>query len=245
MTDRGRDSLELTDEDRLPWLEPAEEDEAEGVNVGRVVAFVLGGLLVLAAVIGGIYWWQGRDATFEGEGELIAAPEGDYKVKPEEPGGMAIEGEGDSTFAASEGVDPGARIDTSALPEAPVERPQPKPAERDAAPPARQASSALPESGGALVAKAPAGEPRTPGRAGSGTVVQLGAFDSESGANTQWKRKAERFAYLGALQPIVARAVVGGRTYYRLRADAGAPDAARDICAKLKVAGEDCLVVAN
>ena len=245
MTDRDRDSLELTDEDRLPWLEPAEEEEVEHVHVGRVIAFVLGGLIVLSAVIGGIYWWQGRDATYEGEGELIAAPEGDYKVKPEEPGGMEVEGQGDATFAASEGVDPGAGIDTSAVPEAPVTRPEPRQVAAPLPPPAKQATAEVPKSGGALVAKAPAGQPRTPGRAGSGTVVQLGAFDSEGVANTQWDRKTERFAYLSGLEKIVARAVVGGRTYYRLRTDAGSPQAARDICAKLKVAGEDCLVVAN
>lgn len=242
MTDRGRDSLELTDEDRLPWLEPAEEEEAEQVNVGRLVAFVLGGLLLLSAVIGGIYWWQGRDATLDGEGELIAAPEGDYKVQPDDPGGMAVEGQGDAAFAASEGVDPGAGIDLDAVPEAPVERPQPKAEAAKAVAPAKQASAKVAEASAPLTPSAPAA---TVTRGGAGTVVQLGAFDSESVANTAWKRASERFGFLGSLTPMVVRATVGGRTYYRLRTDAGSSAGAKDVCARLKVAGEGCLVVAQ
>ena len=55
-----------------------------------------------------------------GAGELIAAPDGAYKQKPAEPGGMKVEGQGDAAYAASAGADVNAAIDIAALPEAPV-----------------------------------------------------------------------------------------------------------------------------
>ena len=53
---------------------------------------------VVAAVIFGIYWFKQHQAT-DGNGALIAAQEGDYKVKPDDPGGMKVAGEGDTAIA--------------------------------------------------------------------------------------------------------------------------------------------------
>jgi hypothetical protein len=36
---------------------------------------------------------------------------------------------------------------------------------------------------------------------------------------------------------------VNGRTVYRLRASAGSSSAARDLCGRLRIAGEDCLIL--
>ncbi len=72
-----------------------------------------------------------------GEPEMIAAPEGDYKVKPDEPGGMKVEGKGDTAYAASEGADPKGVINVDAAPEAPVTaapKQQPAPTPAPAAP---------------------------------------------------------------------------------------------------------------
>ncbi|MDQ2892822.1 MAG: SPOR domain-containing protein, partial [Pseudomonadota bacterium] len=49
------DEMELREDDRLPWLETVEPDEKEGVPVGRVLAFVIGGLAILAAIIFAVY----------------------------------------------------------------------------------------------------------------------------------------------------------------------------------------------
>ncbi|MEH6661060.1 MAG: SPOR domain-containing protein, partial [Parasphingorhabdus sp.] len=83
MSDTTRDNLDLDDEDRLPWLESAEDYDDDGeYSPVRVALFVGVGLLLLAAIVGGIYWLQNRDGGgLDGSGELIAAQEGDYKVR--------------------------------------------------------------------------------------------------------------------------------------------------------------------
>lgn len=244
MTDVGRDSLDLRDEDRLPWLEAVDEEDQEGtISPLRLVAYVLAGLLALAIVIGGIYWFQNREVATDGEGELIAAPEGDYKARPDEPGGMAVEGRGDAAFATSDGASPSGTIDLNAVPETPVTRqpaaaPEPAPAPRAA----DSATVDVPESGGSLAAPG-SSDRMTP--AGGGTVIQLGAYDSDAVARAAWGRHSSRFAFLSELEETVAAATVGGRTYYRLRVATGSNAQAKNFCGRLRVAGEDCLIVAN
>ena len=250
MTDTPRDAMELRDEDRLPWLEPAEEYEAEdGISPLKLAGFVLAGLVAIGLIIGGIYWWQGRQAARSGgEGELIAAQEGDYKVRPDQPGGMTVEGQGDTQFATSEGEAPKGRIDLSALPEAPVET---GPTATDAAAPKAaprpaqaKAVAEVPASSGKLTAKAPTAQPGAPARpAAGGAMIQLGAFSSEAAANQAWARLSRRFAFLAPLGKSVASTDVGGATLYRLRATAADGAQARDLCGRLKVGGENCLVV--
>ena len=75
----------------------------------------------------------------------------------------------------------------------------------------------------------------------SGSLVQLGSFGSEAKANEAWTTLAKRFAYLSALPKSVVTAEVNGNQVYRLRANAGGE--ASTICGKLKVAGENCLIV--
>ena len=73
-------------------------------------------------------------------------------------------------------------------------------------------------------------------------MVQLGSFASESAANAAWATLKRRLAWLAPYNSNVARAEVGGRTVYRLQAAAGSNSAARNLCARLSAAGEDCLV---
>ncbi|OAO03744.1 SPOR domain-containing protein [Parasphingorhabdus sp.] len=122
MSDVSRDGLELDDEDRLPWLESAEDYNEEGeYSPVRVALFVLAGLVLLAAIVGGVYWFQNRDGGgLQGDGELIAAQEGDYKVRPDDPQTKQFEGEGDASFAASQGKETTAKLGTAAPVEAPI-----------------------------------------------------------------------------------------------------------------------------
>ena len=117
----------MQDEDRLPWLETADEDYRERPSIARMLPLILGGLIVIALLVFGyIALTNGNRA--EGNGDLIAAQEGDYKVKPEEAGGRKVEGEGDTSFATSEGKGPkNAKIDLKQLPETPVTLPGGKP----------------------------------------------------------------------------------------------------------------------
>lgn len=219
---RNDEALGLEDPDRLPWLETADGyDYEEGASPLKVAAMVLGGLVLLAAIVGGIYWAQHQQSGAKsGNGELIAAQEGDYKVKPEDAGGKTFEGEGDSAFAASEGTKTGATIAPAAKPAVATAAPAPAPAAATAKPAANAA--------------APAGA----------VMVQLGAFGDSAKAEAAWAAFGKRFGFLSGTNRRIAEASVeGGRKVFRLQAVTANAAAAQQLCAKLKAAGENCLIV--
>ncbi|HEY0148938.1 MAG TPA: SPOR domain-containing protein [Allosphingosinicella sp.] len=230
MTDIRADANTLED-DRLPWLEAVEEDDAgDGPSPLKMIVGVLIALAAIGAVIAGLFWLNNRsggDGMASGEPELIQAPAGDYKQKPDQAGGMQVEGEGSTAFAASEGVDPKGAINTNAAAEAPMTQApaaQPQPQQPSApAPKAEQPAAAAPA-------------PAAP--AAGGASIQLGAFSSQAGATAAWKAMSARFRYLAPLTHSVVPVQSGGKTLYRLRASG--PGAA-DICGRLKVAGESCV----
>ncbi|WP_281367443.1 SPOR domain-containing protein [Sphingomonas chungangi] len=256
MSDSGRSMGGNADEDRLPWLEPVEDETAEeGVSAGRLIAGLVAALVILGCVVGGVYWLKQRVSgpvqTADGGPATIAAPAGPYKTKPAEEGGMQVKGQGDSAYAASEGADPNAKIDLSKVPEAPIAKgtpaPQPEAPKPTPAPakPVETAKAPAP----APVRPAPTPKPAAPAPApvqtaeapAAGGTIQLGALPSEAAANAAWKSLSGRYGYLAALQHSVVKADVNGKTYYRLRAAAGGD--ASSVCSKLKVAGEACTVV--
>lgn len=238
------DEFDLRDEDRLPWLETVEPDEPEGPGILRVLLLVLVGLALLAAVVFAIFSFQNR--TPAGEGELIVAQEGDYKIKPDEPGGLKVEGEGDSAIAASAGANSTAAIDLKAVPEAPITGRRTGSAAPTPAPTSGSARTVaeVPGSGGRLTATAPMAAPKkaVPGATSGGSLVQLGAFPSEGAANAAWSAIAKRFGYVATLGKTVQPAEVNGRKVFRLKVNAGSADAANDLCGRLTVAGEKCFV---
>jgi len=260
MSDFGRGTAE---EDRLPWLEPVEEEGAEdGISVARLIAGVLAALVAIGLVVGGTYWLKqraGGPGTSSSDPSLIAAQPGPYKTKPAEAGGMQVKGQGDSSYAASEGADPNAKIDLSAIPEAPIAKGKPAPAPVPATTEAKtttpskpaEVAKATPEPVKAapvkvapakpVPAKPAASETAEATAPAAGGTVQLGALDSQAKADAAWKSLSGRYAYLAALSHSVVKADVNGKTYYRLRAAAGGQ--ASSICAKLKVAGEGCAVI--
>ena len=235
------DEMDLREEDRLPWLETVEPDEKEGLPVGRVLAFVIGGLAILAAIIFAVYKLQNTTGP---DGQLIAAQEGDYKVKPDEPGGLKVKGEGDAAIATSAGKSGNGSIDLNAVSEKPVDgkRVQANATPKDNA--GRNAVSQVPASSGKLVAAAPVTAKRGTmvGASTGGSLVQLGAFPSEAAANAAWTSFSKRFGYLASLGKSVESVAIGGRTLYRLRVNAGSANQAADICGRLRVAGETCFV---
>jgi hypothetical protein len=245
--------LGLDDEDRLPWLEAADHFEDEGeVSPARLIVMVLGGLLLIGAVLGGLWWLQNGGAR--GKGELIAAQDGDYKVVPSNDAAKTFDGEGDASFAASEGAEPAGRVDPTRMPEEPAVTP----AEREAA--AKAAKQAAEEKAAAakaavagkdgrkVAAPAPkAAEPApavsAPAATAGGATVQLGAFRSEAAATKAWTTLSKRFAYLADMNRSVSPAKVGDSTVYRLRVSAGTMAGAESLCGKLRVAGENCVIV--
>lgn len=236
MNDHDGAPLNFDEEERLPWLEPIEDMDESGVSIGRLLGLVVAGLVVIGAVVGGLWWWQ--NVGGRPRGELIAAPEGDYRgPAPAEPG--RFDGDGDVAVAASEGVTPVGTVDPNKLPEQPV-----APAVAAGAPRAAPASSrpvaARTSSPPARPSAPPTPTPATP--TGGGTI-QLGAFASEATAAHAWDSLKSRFTWLGPVNRTIAAAEVNGRTVYRLRAAAGSASAARDLCARLRVAGENCIVL--
>jgi cell division septation protein DedD len=227
------DHAENAAEDRLPWLEAVEEDDPrEGPSPLKLIAAVVIGLAAIAIIVGGLFWLGNRSRT-DGNGEIIAAPEGDYKVRPENPGGMNVSDEGDTAYAASAGQQPEARLNPNAVPEAPVERPAPGATQRPnaAAPNAAAGQPQRPQA-------APPARPAAP--AANGPTIQLGAFSSSAGASRAWTALSGRFHYLAPLGHTVIPVQSGSRTLYRLRASG---EGAADICRRLRMAGEDCTAI--
>lgn len=231
------------DDDRLPWLETVDEDYEEGPSIWRILVLVVVGLAIVAAAVFGYFWYQ-KQGGGEGTGALINAQEGDYKVKPDEPGGMKVEGEGDTVFATSEGATTNSAVDLKAVPETPVAGKAALTAAGTSGRGAAKVVTTIPGSGGTLQAKAPVtAQPMTKaGPSAGGALVQLGSFPDEVSANVAWGRLSKRFGYVANLGKSVEKAEVGGRTVYRLRVNAGSAGAAGDLCGKLKVAGENCFV---
>lgn len=217
--DRKYDGLNLDDNDRAPWLETADGNSADANGSSmRGALWVVAGLVLLAAIVGGFYGLQPRQAGgANGTGELIVAPKGSYKEKPVDAGGKSFEGEGDSAFAASEGQKTGAVLAGGSA--GIVELPQP--AAVQLAPPVATNS--------------------TPANA---VLVQLGVFGDSAKAEAAWTGLNKRFGFLAGMNRKIAQAnVEGGRTVFRLQAVTANSIEAQQLCAKLKVAGENCLIV--
>ena len=181
---------------------------------------LLAGLVLLAAIIGAVYWLQRNQiGGANGNGQLIAAPAGAYKIKPQDAGGKRFEGEGDSAFAASEGTKTGATL----VPAAKVAATAPL-AAMASAPVAAPAPSAAPSAGAVM--------------------VQLGAFGDSAKADAAWAALNKRFGFLAGMNRKIAETnVEGGRKVFRLQAVTANSSEAQQLCAKLKVAGENCLIV--
>ncbi|MDT8757330.1 SPOR domain-containing protein [Sphingomonas psychrotolerans] len=228
--------------DRLPWLETAEEEYPQDHSVARFMLLAVLALAVIGFVAVGFLWYQRAQGVTEGNGELIKAPAGDYKVKPEEPGGMKVEGEGDSVFATSQGAASNSSINVGAVPEAPVQGTRAA-APGSTAPGTKTVKLAIPSASTAGTAAPAAGARPATARAGSGSLIQLGAFPNEAGANVAWARLSKRFGYLAPLGKSVERGeAANGNTVWRLRVNAGSNPQARELCGRLKVAGENCFI---
>ncbi|MDB5693849.1 MAG: hypothetical protein JWO81_2912 [Alphaproteobacteria bacterium] len=252
MTDVRAEDLE--EGDRLPWLEAVDEDDGhDGPSALKLIVAVLIGLAAIGGIVGGLFWLGNRHApggSPTAEVETIKAPDGAYKVKPDHPGGMNVQGQGDTSFAASAGAEPKGKIDTNAVPEAPVSRnagpaakPTPaQPTQAAAAKPQAQAPKpAAPTKPVQIAAKpAPAPAKPPPAAAQGGGSIQLGAFSSQAGAEKAWKALSGRFSYVAPLTHNVVPVSSGGRTLYRLRAGGAG---AADICGRLRVAGESCVTL--
>jgi len=223
MTDARADVVD--DGDRLPWLEAVdEEDSGEGPSVLKLIAAVVIGLVAIGLVVATLFWLGNRGSEAAGDPELIEAPEGPYRVAPEDRGGMKAEGEGGSAHAASAGQEPQGNL-SMRVPERPVA-------------PGGQGQGG--QQGQPKAPPQPQPTPQPAPQPAAGPTIQLGAFSSQAAAQTAWRNLSGRFRYLAPLTHSVSPVQAGGRTLYRLRASG--PGAA-DVCSRLEVADETCSIV--
>ena len=215
-------------DEQLPWLQPVEdEDEPRGISARKMLAALVV-VLVAALLVAGTFFWLGRrDAAVGGAPELIRAPEGPYKVRPPNPGGLDISSESETAFETSAGEDRNAQLDTSKLPNAP--------AANAAQETASTATPAAPPKAAAATAEAP---PPPKAAGGTGSVIQLGAFANRAQAERAWTALSARFPSLAAMNKMIVP-FPGG---IRLRAGASSPADAKQACDTVKAAGENCFV---
>jgi hypothetical protein len=228
------------DDDSLPWLQEVEdEDSPRGISGRAMLVGLFAALLVLAA-IAAIFFLLGRqDPSAAGAPELIPAPIGPYKVRPDNPGGLDVAGSSRTTYETSAGKDVDSRL-TLEGPREPV------------APPEEEVTRGLPgnETREPLPAETPAQTPApapkpapTPGAsAAPGSVIQLGAFRNAAQAERAWSALSSRFEMLAGTTKIVVPYSTNGSSGYRLRAAASSPEEARQLCRAIEAGGESCFI---
>ena len=133
------------------------------------------------------------------------------------------------TAVATSGGAPGGNgsIAVSSLPETPIVGKKASP-DAQAGPGASTATASVSGPGGKLTAPPPGRPVTIANGGGGGALVQLGSFPTEAGANAAWAQESKRFGYLANLGKSIEKAQVNGRTFYRLKVNAGSSGAALD-----------------
>ena len=222
-TSGAEEQLTLADADeRLPWLESDDAYEQPGVDTGRIVSFAAGGLLVIALLLGALYWFtrDPSDADVVADGSVIAAPDTPYKALPEDRGGRQVEGTGDTSYEVAEGQQVEGRIDAG-VPAPSIDRGQ------AAAPAAAPSGTPSPAATSAPV---------------SGVGIQIGAYSTRAQAEAGWSQLSTRYDALQGRSHRVLQGTADSGTIFRLQAVAGSAAEADALCRSVKAAGGDCQV---
>ena len=213
--------LDLADTDNLPWLESdAEDEDAGGLDIGQILGFAGGLVVLLAAVVGAVWYVSNRasSADIVADGSVIEAPAGPIKERPENPGGKQFAGTGNMAPLVGEGESREAVVAAPAAPATPAPKPSPS---------ASASAAAAP--------KAPAVDM-------SGVGIQLAAYSSRARAEQGWTDLARRTEALSGVKHRVVEGKVDVGTVFRLQAVAGSRAEAERLCAALKADGLDCQI---
>ncbi len=216
--DVGDGELDLADTDNLPWLESdADNEEAGGLDIGQILGFAGVLVLVLAAVVGAVWYVSNRASSADvvADGSVIEAPAGPIKERPEDPGGKQFAGTGNVAPLVGEGEIREAVVAAPAAPATPAPKPSPS-------------------------ASASAAAPAAPAVAGVG--VQLAAYGTRARAEQGWADLSRRTEALAGVKHRVVEGKVDIGTVYRLQAVAGSRAEAERLCAALKADGLDCQI---
>ena len=220
------EELALADEDeRLPWLESSDYEDEERTGGFNPTLLLLLLIPVAAILIGGAWWYfsQRPDPGMVADGSTIQAPEGDYKERPEDPGGKEFAGTGDTSFAVGEGQTREGRL---------AEGNAPRPS----------VTTATPEDAGTGSDTASSSDDNANASASGGVGVQVGAYSTKAGAEAGWQRLTSQTEALSGLRHRVVQGQVDIGTVYRLQAVAGDRAAANALCSRLRSDGIDCAV---
>ncbi|WP_442680317.1 SPOR domain-containing protein [Sphingomonas sp. ASY06-1R] len=109
--------------ERLPWLEPVEDEDdylEPAGGGGRLVMWIVIGIAAVAILFGAFVIWQRHRASQADIGQIIRAPAGPYKEKPANPGGLAVDESGVIAERMGTGNDIDSPLDLSKIPEQPM-----------------------------------------------------------------------------------------------------------------------------
>lgn len=224
--DHAEELAFVDDGDRLPWLESSDDMPAKPrPNLARLAGIGLLSLAVAGLVGAGGWWLLSQAGAPAGDGSVIAAPEGPYKVRPADPGGKQHAGTGDTSFAVGEGQTREARLAEATPPPQPAVQPS-------ASAPAASAGAAA----------APAAPEPEPSATVAGVGVQVGAYYNADAAERGWATLTRQTEALQGVSHRVVRGVADIGTVYRLQAVVPDAASANRLCAALRSDGLNCQV---
>ncbi len=226
--------LDLSEDESLPWLESDEEDDDGGVDTARIIGFAAILLVLLAGVIGAVWFVTNKtgDQELVADGSTIVAPEGPYKERPDDPGGKEFAGTGNVAPAVGEGQSRDGVV-------ADAREAASSGAENGAgAGGSDAAGSSSASSGPAIATRSTEDKPA----ASSGVGVQVGAYGSRAKAEAGWVTLTRQTSVLNGVRHRVQKGEADIGTVYRLQAVAGSLAAAQKLCTDLKADGVACQV---
>lgn len=118
--------------------------------------------------------------------------------------------------------------------------------------PTAPATTGTPRRSGRVAAATAAAEPVRPAVAseqaavsGGTHLIQLGSFSSEASAKRAWGVYAKRYPQLSAHDMVITKAVVRGKTYWRVSAGGFERASASSMCSTVKSGGNGCIAWAS
>ena len=238
MSPGDNERLDLNDGDRLPWLEGDEDDYVEKVSTGRVIVAGLGALVVVGAVVGGIWWATHRHALGAPvpDGSIVTPTSAQYKDAPADPGGKTFQGTGDTSYVVSQGQNRQAQLadgDSNAAAGGPVSGNVQGTAPGDSAGKGGVPGASTDANGGGAAGAADA--------APAGGVVQVGAFSSKDLAEAGWSRLSIQHPSLAQQHHRILQGQADIGTVWRLQVVTGA-GGGNALCDRLRGEGLSCQV---
>lgn len=230
------EELSLVEDDGpLPWLESDYDDEEEGVDTGRIIGLGLLALLLLALILGAIYFFSNRgpDPELVADGSTIEAPEGPMKTRPDDAGGKEFAGTGDVAPVVGDGQSREGRMDTDGA----------GGSNPDGAKPSIDAATTGAGAGGSDSAAGNANSSTGDTAESSGGVgVQVAAFSTRESAVEGWNKLTRQTDALSGFKYRIEQGQADIGTVFRLQAVAGDRAAADQLCRALKADGIACQV---